>query len=153
MRRSAPWLVPLLLLTLLTGCQDVVYPNQEQSATDEATEPEPTPTVLGEYELCAFATAAVRDIVKEQFAAADHEDTLTKAAIAAYRKYAARLRELAAKADTQQTRTLIIKAAKAAEQYSRDVERKGTYKGVDNLPVVKASQDAFPGCDLENGPA
>jgi hypothetical protein len=153
MRRSARWLVPLLMLTLLTGCQNVVYPNQEHAATDEATDPEPTPTILGEYELCAFATAAVREIVKEQFAAADHDDTLTKAAIAAYRKYAARLRELAAKADTAQTRALIIKAAAAAETYARDVEKKGTYKGVDNGPAVLASEDAFPGCDLDNGPA
>jgi hypothetical protein len=151
MRRSAPLVLVLLVLTLLTGCYEVVYPNQDPPVT--TSEPEPTATILGEYELCAFATAAVRDIIREQFAAADNDERLTKQAAASYRKYAARLRELAAKADTAATRALIIKAAMAAEQYARDVEKKGTYKGVDNGPAVKASEDAFPGCDLDNGPA
>lgn len=149
-RRAGLPILSGLLLGLLAGCYTVVYPNQDLTDSDPVTTTEPyvEPTTLGEYELCAFATDAVHQIILELWSAPD-EEALVDQTVATYTKYAKRLRELAAKADTPQRRTMIEAAAVAAEAYAKEVDRRNTYKAVDIDPTIEASKDAFPGCDLD----
>lgn len=147
-RRAGPALAAAALVLSLAGCYSVVYPNQREPGTPVLEEVYVEPTVLGEYELCAFANDAVRRIITELWSAPD-DAALTRQTVASYTAYALRLRELAAKADTPQRRQRIEAAASEAERYAREVERRQTYNKVDIEPTVQASKDAFPGCDLE----
>lgn len=143
MRRVRLPVLSVALVGVLAACTPV-----EDRSAPEPTQPYVEPTVLGEYELCAFATDAVRQIVVELWSAPD-EEALVGQTVATYTKYAKRLRELAAKADTPRRRTMIEAAAVAAEAYAGEVDRRNTYVAVDIDPAIEASKDAFPGCDLD----
>jgi len=142
----------MAVLGLLAGCYTVVYPNQTPRPDGptlwEHQVPYVEPTALGEYELCAFANDAVHQVIMELWKAPD-EAALVKQTIDSYGNYARRLRELAAKADTAQRKSMIETAAEAAARYAAEVDRRHTYKAVDINPAIEASKDAFPGCDLD----
>ena len=135
MRRAA--VIGLLLLLAVGGCGRVEAVRAQWQ----------DPPALGGYELCAFATDAVHQIVKELWSAPD-EVALIPQTVTSYRRFAARLRELEVRAAPQGTRERIELAAVAADDYAADVARLQTYH-VSVDPVVYATRDAFPGCDVD----
>jgi hypothetical protein len=131
-----------LALTSLTGCQS---PGVTQVFEVERGF---YSLAMEEYVLCGYAMDAVRLIVREQLAAPTNDAALTRQTAQSYGRYAATLRELAEQASTQQRRGLILDAADAADAYAAEVLARDTYHDVDVQPVIVASYEAFPDCNL-----
>jgi hypothetical protein len=102
---------------------------------------------MEEYVLCGYAMDAVRLIVRELLAAPNNDAALTRQTVESYGKYASTLRDLAGKASTDDRRGLILDAADAADAYAAEVDARDSYH-VDVNPVIQASHQAFPDCNL-----
>jgi hypothetical protein len=102
---------------------------------------------MQEYVLCGYAMDAVRLIVRELMAAPNNDAALARQTAASYADYAATLRELAKTVTSEYRRALILDAAAAADAYAAEVDARDDYH-VDVQPVIVASQEAFPGCNL-----
>jgi hypothetical protein len=130
------------LLTLLTGCQQggarQIFETRTGYYDSQAME---------EFVLCGYATDAVRTIVKELMGAPNNDAALTRQTVLSYRKYAATLRDTAERTTVEHRRGLILDAADAADSYAAEVDARNDYH-VDVQPVIDASHDAFPGCNL-----
>jgi len=131
-----------IVLSLLTGCQHggvrQIFETRTGYYDGQAME---------EYVLCGYALDAVRSIVKELMEAPNSDAALTRQTVLSYRKYAGALREAAGRATTELRRELILDAADAADAFAAEVDARDHYH-VSVLPVMDASQKAFPGCDL-----
>ena len=129
------------LLTLVAGCAQApvrrAYPITAGLAADPAEA----------YVLCGYAMDAVRTIITELLTAPD-DPALVRQTTLSYAKYASRLRELALLATNEARRALILDAADAADAYADEVQARHSYN-VNLQPVIDASNDAFPGCDLD----
>jgi len=128
-------------LVSLTGCQNpgvvrVFEVNREFYSP-----------AMEEYVLCGYAMDAVRLIVHELLEAPNNDDALTRQTVRTYHTYAVTLRELAERVTNEDRRGLILEAADAADAYAAEVDARDTYH-VDVQPVVSASNEAFPGCQL-----
>ena len=144
MRRSL--VVAAILLGTLAGCQgaNISHLSAPSYAGDGA--PYGSSPVLEDYVLCGYAIDAVRRVVAELFAAPD-DAALIRQTVASYSGYADELRRVSAMATTELRQTSILIAADAADRYAAEVHQRGSYR-VDLQPVISASHDAFPGCDL-----
>jgi hypothetical protein len=131
------------VLALLTGCQPAgarqIFETRTGYYDSQAME---------EYVLCGYALDAVHSIVQELMDAPNNDAALTRQTVLSYRKYAAALREAAGRATTDLRRELILDAADAADAFAAEVNARHHYH-VSVLPVMDASQKAFPGCDLD----
>jgi hypothetical protein len=139
MRRLLVW--GAFALTALTGCQQAGVTRVfevERAYYSQAME---------EYVLCGYAIDAVRLIMRELLEAPNNDTALTRQTVASYGKYASTLRGLAERASADDRRGLILDAADAADAYAAEVEARDTYH-VDVHPVIVASHEAFPGCNL-----
>jgi hypothetical protein len=139
MRRLLVW--GAFALISLTGCQQSGVTRVFEVNRGFAS------PVMEEYVLCGYAIDAVRLIVRELMEAPNNDAALTRQTVASYGKYASTLRDLAGRATTDDRRGLILDAADAADAYAAEVKARDTYH-VDVHPVIMASYDAFPGCQL-----
>jgi hypothetical protein len=130
-----------LALATLTGCQQTGVTRVfevERGFYSQAME---------DYVLCGYAMDAVRLIVSELLKAPNNDAALTRQTVASYGKYASTLRDLAERASADDRRGLILDAADAADAYASEVDVRDTYH-VDVHPVIVASHEAFPDCNL-----
>jgi pyocin large subunit-like protein len=132
------------LVLALAGCQDA--PTSRVYAAVLVGE---TAHTLDAESLCWFARDAVQRIVLEQLAAPPGDAPLTKQTAESYGRFADRLRELSTFAETEESRRKIERAANASDRYVTEVQRRNTWRAVDVQPVIDASYDAFPACNLD----
>jgi len=131
-----------VLLSLVAGCA-----RDSRVARISAVDAGIDAVALEEYLLCGHAIDAVRVIIKELLAAPNTSAALIQQTVTSYTKYAAKLRELAELVTSAERKALILDAAHQADRYADEVRIRNNYH-VDIQPVMEASYDAFPRCDL-----
>jgi hypothetical protein len=131
------------ILTLLTGCHRPGVARLYETSNSEFYYSE----AMEDYVLCGYAIDAVRAIVQELLAAPNNDAALTNQTVTSYAKYADRLRQVSQLTKQEGKRQLILDAADAADAYAAEVDAQNSYH-VDVQPVVSASHEAFPGCNL-----
>lgn len=148
-RRAAALAVAVGALGVLGGCYSVVYPNQPNMVDGPVlrTLPAPTSTVLSNAQLCLYATDGVQTMVGEILTAPD--DKYLQQTIDSYGKYAALMREIAGRADTEDQRRKIEAVASAAQRHADDVRDRGLKANLDDPATKAASTAAFPGCSFK----
>jgi hypothetical protein len=146
MRRTL--MLALMALMLAGGCGSNDPP---QEAVPPAPDPVPVveETAFTEDMLCWEANAAIQRIIAELMKAPNTDEALISQTVASYRTFAARLRELAVLAAPDVDADAIVNAADEAERYAQAVHDQNSYH-VDIYPVIQASRQAFPTCDLQD---